>query len=115
MTLTRNNSYTGDTVINVGTLSIQNAYLADLSDVRMTSGSSFNLDFSGTDTVNSLFIDGVAQATGTWGANGSGATNQSSLITGSGFLEVSQIPEPSSLTLLSLSGLLVFRRRRPCE
>ncbi|MFK7910616.1 MAG: autotransporter-associated beta strand repeat-containing protein [Akkermansiaceae bacterium] len=114
LTLTRNNSYIGNTTIDAGTLSIQNAYLADAADIYMNSAAIFDLDYSGTDTVNSLFIDGASQAAGTWGAVGSGATNESALFTGNGLLEVTTfVPEPSSTALLGLGGLaLILRRRR---
>jgi hypothetical protein len=85
-------SYAGKTQILSGTLSITHAYLADSNDVYLTTGGTFNLNFGATDIVRSLFIDGTAQATGTWGAVGSGAAHESALITGSGFLNVSTMP-----------------------
>ena len=39
--------------------------------------------------IDSLFIDGVSQPVGTWGAEGSGAEHTSSLITGPGWLQIS--------------------------
>ncbi len=89
--LTANNTYTGDTTVLDGTLSLQNDFLADLADVFLTTGGFLNLDFIGTDTIDSLFIDGSTQAVGTWGAIGSGADNETSLITGSGLLMVSTL------------------------
>jgi hypothetical protein len=50
------------------------------------------LNFAATDTIRSLYFDGVAQATGTWGATGSGATHETSLITGAGLLNVTTLP-----------------------
>ena len=94
-TLTLNNlsgtpsSYTGDTTVNAGTLSIANVdSLADTSDVHLATGAVLDLNFSGTDTINQLFIDGVNQALGTWGAIGSGADHETALITGSGILNL---------------------------
>ncbi len=55
--------------------SIGNAYLSDSADVYMTTGATFNLNFSGDDAINGLFIDDIAQAGGTWGASGSSADN----------------------------------------
>ncbi|QDS98505.1 sulfatase-like hydrolase/transferase [Adhaeretor mobilis] len=94
--LTADNSYEGDTRVEAGTLSITNAYLTDASDVYLTTGANFNLDFTDIDTIDSLFIDGTSQAVGTWGAIGSGANNETALITGTGMLSVS--------TLAALSG-----------
>lgn len=95
-TLTGDNSYTGDTTVEAGTLSITNAYLEDTADVYLETGAIFDLDFDGTDAIDSLFIDGVSQAIGTWGAIGSGANNETALITGTGLLSVS--------TLATLAG-----------
>jgi hypothetical protein len=39
-----------------------------------------------------LYFDGVAQATGTWGAAGSGATHESTFFSGSGILNVTSQP-----------------------
>jgi len=86
--LTGANTYTGDTKDLGGTLSISNAYLADAADIYLSSSSSFNLNFAATDTIRSLFIDGLGQATGTWGGTGSGAAHITSLITGTGLLNV---------------------------
>ena len=86
-------SYTGDTkVVAGGPLSITNPFLADGRDVWLVTGSTFNLNFSATDTIRSFFIDGIAQATGTWGAVGSVAAHQSALITGAGLLNVTTLP-----------------------
>jgi hypothetical protein len=47
---------------------------------------------SATDIIDSLFIDGVMQPAGIWGPAGSGAQYTSSLITGTGFLQVMTAP-----------------------
>ncbi len=90
MTMTGVNAYTGDTIVTAGTLSISNANLADTADVRLTTGAKLDLTFSaGTpDTIDELYIDGVQQAIGTWGAIGSGAAHTTALITGTGMLNV---------------------------
>ncbi len=49
---------------------------------------SIDLNFTGTNTVYALLIDGVAQSPGTWGAIGSTAQNQSSIFTNNGVLKV---------------------------
>jgi autotransporter-associated beta strand protein len=81
--------YAGHTVVNAGTLRLNQLRLADSADVRIASSAVLDLNFSGTDSIRSLYINGVKQAGGTWGATGSGAQNKSALITGGGMLQVS--------------------------
>ncbi|NNF09092.1 MAG: hypothetical protein HKN74_02295, partial [Acidimicrobiia bacterium] len=92
MTLSASNIYTGTTTVSAGVLSLgngtDNSNLADGADVELTTGATLDLNFAGTDQVDELFIDGVGQAAGTWGAIGSGAANETALITGPGLLEV---------------------------
>ena len=77
-----------------------------------TASALFEFDFTGTDTVSELYIDGLLLSSGTWGGLGSTATNNSKLFSGSGLLNVT-VPEPSSTTLLGLGGLgLMLRHRR---
>lgn len=85
-------NYSGPTTVTKGTLSLSAAGLSDTARVNLSTGATLNLDFSGTDTVGSLYIDGIRQRGGTWGATGSGATHTTSLITGSGLLEVTAGP-----------------------
>ena len=88
LTLTANNSYEGDTVIEGGMLSISNPYLADAADVYLTTNAMFDLNFIGIDVIDELFFDGTAQADGTWGAIDSGADHESDFFAGTGWLSV---------------------------
>jgi autotransporter-associated beta strand protein len=98
--LTGSPTYTGDTRVEGGTLSIANAYLADGADVYLTTGSTFNLGFPGIDTIRSLYFDNVLQPPGTWGAPGSGAQYTSHLLLGTGQLGPTiGVPEPASIGL----------------
>ena len=90
LALTGANTYAGDTNVEQGTLSISSAMLANGADVRLSTNAALNLNFAGADTIDSLFIDGVSQAVGTWGAIGSAAQFTTPLITGSGLLQVSK-------------------------
>ena len=79
LTLTNDNTYTGDTTVNVGTLQIAKPYLANASAVIIgaTGKLDLNFDESGgavTDAVATLTINGIPQAPGVYGATGSGAT-----------------------------------------
>ena len=89
-------SYAGDTTVQAGKLSLGNAILANAADVYLATGATLDLIFGGApDIIDSLFIDGVSKAVGTWGAVGSGAQNFSPLITGTGYLQVTTfIPPP---------------------
>ena len=113
--LTQVNTYTGDTIVNAGTLQMENAYLADAAAVRLFSADSgkLNLNTAGaTDTIGALYFDDVLQAAGTWGSSLSGATNiNDTFFAGTGKLLVVAIPEPGA-ALLSAVGLLALLRRR---
>jgi autotransporter-associated beta strand protein len=91
--LTAANRYTGNTSVEAGTLILAQAFLADPADVKLTTGATLQLDFAGTDTIDELLIDGLPQATGTWGRSGHPtAKHTTSLITGDGLLEVTTGP-----------------------
>jgi len=73
-----------------------------------------NIDAGFTETVGYFKIGGIAQATGTYGGTGSGASNilPTYFTSGTGVLNVTLVPEPSSLGFLAAGILLVRRRRR---
>lgn len=88
------NSYTGNTQLLSGTLSLSFPRLYDSADVFLpaeTSTARLDLNFgdlSTVDTVRSLYFNGLSQATGTWGPPSSGADHESVLFTGLGKLNV---------------------------
>ncbi len=106
--LTYANTYTGDTLVDEGTLRVTSAYLANAAAVRMFTGGVLFLDTLGaTDTVGSLYLEGIG-----WMPDGTyNAGNSSGFITGSGSLLVG-IPEPASVLLGGLGLLTLLRRRR---
>ncbi|MEN8829736.1 MAG: autotransporter-associated beta strand repeat-containing protein, partial [Lentimonas sp.] len=87
-TLSGTLSYTGDTTVNMGTLSLGQLNTDnDLSTVSVAAGAFLDLAFVGTDVVDKLFIDGVQQAAGDYtSADPSGA------FTGGGTLQVTTSP-----------------------
>ena len=90
------NTYTGDTRVSGGLLSLTNIALDDASDVRLSTGGTLDPTFSGSDTIDQFFIDGTAQPAGTWGSLASTATNKTARITGTGILNVTTGPAAAS-------------------
>jgi autotransporter-associated beta strand protein len=91
--LTGTNTYAGDTYVDEGTLRLYSPFLANASDVYLSTGGVLNLNIGvATDVIDSLFIDGVMQSAGIWGPDGSGAEFTSPLITGTGLLQVMTAP-----------------------
>lgn len=89
--LTNANTYTGDTTVDGGTLSLgdgtNSSELDDFSTLSAATGAVLDLNYVGTDTVLSLNLGGSAAAAGTWGATGSGAANiDNTFFTGTGVI-----------------------------
>ncbi len=87
MALTGVNSYSGATTLNQGTLSLGNGTASSGLDngapVSVAMDAVLNLNFTGSDEVGSLVVDGVDQGNGTFNA-----TTHPGVITGSGSLVV---------------------------
>jgi uncharacterized repeat protein (TIGR02543 family) len=64
MVLTGNNSYSGDTLVKAGTLAVNGNAIPDASSLKITPGGLVNPSGT-TETVGTLFFDGVQQAAGT--------------------------------------------------
>lgn len=91
MSLVGPKTYTGATHVVAGELRLDTAYLADNSAVSISSGAFLNLLFSGTDTVNTLTLDGVQVAAGVYGStlNNTPGVIKTARITGAGTVTVS--------------------------
>jgi autotransporter-associated beta strand protein len=87
LTLSGLNTYTGDTTVQEGTLRITNSYLADMADVLIADGATLNLDFTGDDVIDSLYLNGVPQTPGLYGMGAMGA----SFFAGAGRLQVTTL------------------------
>jgi len=91
LTLTGANTYTGDTTVDAGTLSINNPFLADTADVFIATGAVLDLDFSSTDIIDSLYLGGTPMAPGNYGSLASSAANKSAYFNGMGVLSVTTL------------------------
>lgn len=91
MELSAQNTYTGNTTVEAGTLRLQLPKLADTSTLSIgtTAGSPAVLDLpnSGTDVVATLIIDGASRSSGVYNSSNSGGA-----ITGNGSIEVAASP-----------------------
>ncbi len=92
-------TYSGDTAVDGGTLTLGQANAADEGSAVSiaASGATLNLTFTGTDTVDRLFIGGIQQPAGVYRADGgAGAGTGIPQITGQGTLTVISGPGVSS-------------------
>jgi autotransporter-associated beta strand protein len=85
LTLSGQNSYTGDTTVFAGTLELASASLADTSTVSIDAGAVLHLNHAALDQVAALVIDGTPLEAGVYDAS---SPETSGYITGSGSIEV---------------------------
>jgi len=106
-TLSGANTYTGETSVVNGTLSVTSAFFDDAAAIQIATAGTLDLATGATDTVLALYINGVQQASGTWGSLTSGATHKTARITGTGLLDVTTGVAPSDnyTTWASSKGL----------
>lgn len=93
------NTYTGNTTVNGGTLEIGQATLAASSTVTATSGAILQLDFTGTNKVFGLVLNGSSQTPGVYSSNTS-----PTYITGPGSLLVQPGPSGPGYITNNVSG-----------
>ena len=103
LNLTGANTYTGNTLINGGTLELAQPTLAQNSTVAVASGAAMQLDFTVTNAITNLVLNGVSQAPGIYNA-----TTAAPYLTGVGSLQV-VVPvviatNPTNITFTITSG-----------
>lgn len=93
-------TYTGTTTVSGGTLTLDTAYLADASSVKIGTGAILNLTHANTDTVDKLFLNGVQQQAGVYTAVGNAGPGETAIaeITGTGKLQVTTSPPVTGYT-----------------
>ena len=117
LTLGRSNTYSGNTTVLAGTLSLgngtQNSNLADTADVFVESGATLHLNFTGTDTIDELIVAGISKPPDIY------SSANSPFITGTGTLTVLNGPASDYrnwATSTGLTGSTAGRRRpRRCQ
>lgn len=84
------NTYTGNTTVNAGSLTIANTCLDDTTTVSIASGAKLRLTHSGQDEVNKIILNGTEFTTvGTYGSSTSGAIYQDdNFFEGTGVLRI---------------------------
>jgi autotransporter-associated beta strand protein len=104
LTLSGANTYTGTTKVAAGTLALSTAGSLGGGALDITAGATVALNFTGTRRVSALSFATVAQAAGTYGAAGSGATNTSTNFSGTGTLTVGGTAFAVTTTSLALTS-----------
>ena len=99
LTLNGTNSYTGNTIVQAGTLQLAQATLASSATVSVSNAAVLQLDFATTNQVFGLVLNGVAQAAGVYNSG-----NAPTYITGTGSLLVQPIASNPTNILFSVSG-----------
>ena len=94
--LSGTNTYTGATIISNGVLSVtQTECLGTNTDVQLfSSAGTLNLNFTGTNTVHSLSVDGRTRGAGIYGAS------RISQITGTGYLRTTWPPLQGTVIMM---------------
>ncbi|NNM86590.1 MAG: PEP-CTERM sorting domain-containing protein [Phycisphaerales bacterium] len=105
------NTYTGNTLVEAGTLQIDSAFLASTSAVTVDTSALMNLNYSGNDIISALTLGGTVLGPGTYNS-----VNEGTFLAGTGSLQIlgSNVPEPASLGMLAVGGaaILLLRRRK---
>jgi fibronectin-binding autotransporter adhesin len=92
------NTYTGNTVVNAGTLDLITPVIPPVSTLMVNNGSFLELDYAGTNNITGLVIGGVTQTNGVYNS-----ANLPSVISGPGSLLVGATVTASNPTNVTFS------------
>src|SRR6185437_16984966 len=97
------NTYNGNTIAGAGIVEFINPVIPSASTLVVSNGATIQLDFSGTNTISGLVLNGVNQPKGVYSA-----TTSPSFISGSGSLlvGVTVAGNPTNITVSAGSGTL---------
>ena len=111
LTLTGENTYNGDTIVQEGTLSITTLltpWLDDDSAVKISLGAFMDLSFTGSDTIAELWLDGVEMAPGTYDSSD---PTYGSYFTGDGSLLVKVgLPDADGNGVVNAADYIALKR-----
>ena len=100
--LTASNSYTGNTTVSAGTLAVYYPGFASSSSISVSNSAGLNLNYSDTNKVAALVLNGVSQPAGVYDA-----TSGAPYLTGSGALQVVPTTAPTMTFTSTGSGLQI--------
>ncbi len=96
LVLAGTNTYTGATVVSNGTLRLTGATsLSPAADLYLAAGATNQLDFTGTQTVHAVYINGKPKAAGVYGQG-----NLSPYLSGAGYLKSAWPPSAATVIML---------------
>jgi autotransporter-associated beta strand protein len=88
VTLSGANTYTGPSVVQVGTLSCSQAAALGSGPLSISNGAVVNLNYSGTRTISALTLGGTNMPRGVYGSTSSSATYKDAHFSGNGTVTV---------------------------
>jgi len=97
LTLSGNNTYSGATIVQTGTLSCSQAASLGSGALSISNGAVVNLNYSGTAMISALRLGGTNMLPGVYGSTNSPAANQNSHFSGTGTVTVPVISLANTL------------------